>query len=104
MFRPQFELVGEGAAGGILEERAEWFCSVGPLYGSPLMTVALDHRIVDEIRLSRAEGEERFRRDMEEIDREYDRQLDRLHRTDRLSMVVVSLCAAAGLAVLVAAG
>jgi hypothetical protein len=68
------------------------------------MTIAADQSIVDEIRLIRAAREERFRRDMEEIDREYDRQIDRLYRTDRVSMVIISLYAAAGLAVLVVAG
>jgi hypothetical protein len=39
------------------------------------MSLAANQRIVDEIRLIRAEREARFRCDLEEIDRQYDRDI-----------------------------
>ena len=39
------------------------------------MLLAANQRIVDEIRLIRAEREARLRRDLEEIDRQYDREI-----------------------------
>lgn len=39
------------------------------------MSLAANQRIIDEIRLIRAEREARFRRDLEEIDRQYDREI-----------------------------
>ena len=39
------------------------------------MSLAANQRIVDEIRVIRAEREARFRRDLDEIDRQYDREI-----------------------------
>lgn len=67
-------------------------------------TTISNNRLVDEIRLIRAEREQRFRRDMEEIDRQYDREIARLYPPDRLSIAVISLCVAIGFVFLAAAG
>jgi hypothetical protein len=68
------------------------------------MSLTVDQGILDEIRFIRAAREERFRKDMEEIDQQYDLHVDLVRSSDRLSMIAASLIAAAGLLFLVAAG